>query len=314
MAFPEAFDEIEVSPREWAHVNNVRSLWTMRGARGQMLWTQLPQVGISMLNLLSPAGAVFWDAGEGYAAFVAGQTRNAQTWSMRDGASREVLGILSRNGIDARSFTAQVVFGGMTRSFGERFVAAELDPDYFLLAQRHASIAVPDGNRSEVSRYFQDQARAFGVRAFRAVDESLDAAGATVDPEGQAMFSWGIDALSRAQLDEVLARFASGSWSHDKEFGLMHGCRGVNVALYAQIREPDCEGLEHLVRFRVRAVVEYGTLSAVEATRAGLESPGWRSPLLANLQEELRGAFDACLSRYPSLKTDPFGQQDWIQR
>jgi len=309
MVRPETgFDEIEISASEWTHVHSVRLLWAMRGTQAHMLWTPLPQVGMWMLNLLSPAAAVFWDAGNGYAAFVAGQGRHAQAWSMREGAARKALAVMREIGVDARSFTAQVVFGGMTRSFGERFMPEELDPDFLLLAQRHASIAVPDGSRSAVSRYFHRQASAFGARAFRTVDESHDAAGAMVDAEGEAMFSLGIDALSRAQRDEVLARFASGSWRAGKEFGLMHGCRGVNVTLYARICESDREASANLLRFRARAVMEHGSLPAMEATRAGLESPGWNSPALADLQEELRADFDACLGLHPALQTDPFAQ------
>ncbi|HEY0505428.1 MAG TPA: hypothetical protein VGD42_18240 [Lysobacter sp.] len=274
-----------------------------------MLWTPLPQVGLWVLNLLSPAGSVFWDAGDGYAMFAAGQSRHAQQWSLREAATREVSAVLRESGVAQRSFASQVVFGGITRSFGARFLPDELDPEFFLLAQRHGSIAVPEGQRSAVSRYFQRQAATFGARAFRVMDENLDAAGATVDTEALAMFSLGVDALSPAQREGILALFIAGAWHPGREFALVHACRGVNVALHAPVREADRSVAEALLRYRVAAVLGHGALPGIEATRAGLESPGWSSLALADLREELRGELDTVLSLHPLLQTDPFSQQ-----
>ncbi len=309
MAVPDGrVDEFEMTRWEWTDVHSLASLWSLRSEHARMIWTPVEELDACVLTLLAPAGRMFWDFSENFQACLAGQARYTQALSARPDATTHLDALCRELGADRASFLSHVVFGGLTRPFGERYFAADLGAEVFLLAQRHASIAVPQMCQQAVSRYFRRQSEVFAEDSFRACDEAATAAGGDESDAARAALGIAVEALSAGARMEAIDWLNRAMTQTDAThaIGLVHACRGANLALYRAPGASDLGAIEALLRLRARAVIEHGTLAAVETMKAALATPGWNQLAVADLREALLGMLDARLCAYPVIQTDPF--------
>lgn len=302
-------DEGEMLRWEWTDVHSLSSLWRLRGDRGRMIWTPVEELDVCVLTLLSPLGTILWNLSEHHRAFTAGRSRFSIALSAREDATQRLDALCADLGVPRTSFLAYVPFGALTQPFGERYAPATLDPDYFLLARRHASIAVPSACRDAVSRYFHRLATVFGESAFMACPEDLVVEGSHEPEDTRLAISLGADAMS------ALQRRQAAAWlSHALEdevplatLGYVFGTFGAELSLHLDAPSSDRDAMEDVLRLRTRLLVDRASLPAVERAKASLETRGWESLALADLREELRGQLDARLCPFPVVQTDPFG-------
>ncbi len=309
MAAPDQWiAETEMTRWEWTDVHSLESLWGMRSGQARLIWTPVEELGAEILTVLAPGGRIFWDFSDAFQAFLVGQSRYAQALCARGDVVPHLDAVCRDLGIERASFLAHVVFGGLTRPLGDRYVPRELDPSYFLLAQRHASVAVPAACRDQVSRYFRRQAQVFGDHAFRGCDEAAVVSGGDESVAARNAISIGVEALGPEDRKSAIIWLtqALDEASVIDAIGLVHACRGVTVSMFRAPRDGELGDVESLLRLRVRAVVEHGTLAAVETTKVALATQGWDALVMADLREALRGMCDARLYGYPLIQTDPF--------
>lgn len=303
-----AVDEIEMLRWEWTGIDSLASLWSLRGSRPQLIWTPVEELDAFVLNILAPAGHVFWDFSESFQASLAGQARYTMSLNDRPDVTAHLDALCRELETPRASFLSHVVFGGLTRRFGERYFFAGTDDDIFRVAQRHASIGVPSVCVESVSRYFRRQAQVFADRAFRTYDEAAIASGGEESDAARTAISLGAEALPGA------ARTAAIDWLTQAigqpgaldAIGLMHACRGANLGLFRTPGADHLDSIGTLLRMRVHAVVEHGTLAALDTMKSALTTPGWDRVEVAELRETLRGLIDTRLHAYPVAQTDPF--------
>lgn len=285
------------------------TLQSMRSESGRMIWTPVEEFDALVLTLLAPRGTVFWNQSEYHRAFEAGRSRFSIALSMREDAMQCLDALCADLGAPRKSFLAYVPFGAFTRPFGDRHAPGILDCDYFLLARRHVSIAVPSACRGAVSRYFHRLATVFVESAFMACSEEIAVEGSH-EPEAIRMaIGLGADAMSPSQRKEAIAwlSHAIDDAPPMATLGYLFGTFGAELALRLDPLAGDAGAVEQVLRLRTRLLVERASLPALGRAKASLETPGWEALALADLREELRGQLDARLCPYPIVQTDPFG-------
>ncbi len=309
MAVPEEpLEEIEMTRWEWTDVHSLPVLWSMRGARARMIWTDIEELDAVLLTLLAPRERIFWNFGENHRAFLAGRARYALALQTGQATVSRVDELCREVGAARASFLADIVFAGLTRLFGDRYGPADIGTDHYLRAQRHVSVVVPSQCREAVSRYFRRQAGVFGDSAFLSCRETVAVVGGAEPDAVRAALAIGVEALNGQQRRDAIAWLAQALDGPDprQDTGLALACTGTVLALFRAPAATALDEVAELLRLRVRFVVECGALSAVEATRATLATPGWDAVEVADLRELLIGALDARLCPYPILQTDPY--------
>ena len=306
----DSFRETNRDTWDWSDTNSLESLRSLSGDSACLIWTSIEELDAFVLNVVAPKGHVFWDVSDGYAAFIRGAARFSQALSLSLETRDRLRDVLEEAGIERRSFCSHVVFGGLTRPYGDYFLPVHLGGDYFLLAQRHMSIGVPASCRPAVARYFHRQMASFGDRALRECAEhsSLYGNGIASGSLARSALVLPLDALSSDERFEALDAMENGHWQAGRDFDLSHACRGIEIALLKPPAPDEVNSISALSRRRVELALDQGSLLVLERMKARLETPGWNSLSLADLREELRAALDTRLAGYPIIQTDPFGE------
>lgn len=304
--------EIELDTSRLKLLDSIKALRDFRSGEVTLIWTPLPGMDVCILNLLSPRQQVFWSFGE-YAAFGRGRFRVGQALLGKPETLARITALLSKSG-DAKSFYSHVLLGGLTRYFGDKFIPRELGAGYFLLAQRHDSIVVPNVCRPSVTLYFQRMAKTVATDAAYPCEEQYSLAGDRPDVSICAdLLSVPVEVMGAERCRNVQYELRTigasyRDWQPGREFELRYGCRGgIHVGLIRRPTRPTLlESFAEIVRFRVNVAATLCALPVVERVKIELDMPGWHSRDLADLRNELRSLLDSELSTYPGYETDPF--------
>jgi len=87
-----------------------------------------------------------------------------------------------------------------------------------------------------------------------------------------------------------------------------HWPYGYQAGVLLMLLDPatDAVGdLTTILRFRAEVAVREFSSPVLERLKQELDEPGWNQFALADLREQLRGMFDAQLSKYPVVQTNP---------
>lgn len=306
-----ALEELEWSRWEWPAVASVQDLWQLRTGALRLIWTPVEEVEGFVLNLLAPIGMIFWDFGADYAPFAHGAWEFAAAECAKEGSARRLADLCMEVGIEPRSFTAGVVYRGLTAAHGNRFFPETTDPDHFLMTQRHVSVAVPASCRSSVSRYFHRQIVAFDSRTFRELKEDAFVYGDDEPDATSLEFRHSIWRSSATDRRELRRRIDACNGCWQAPLHPHYATRGASLMLPqdATLTADELVDFEVVTRFRVATMLSHGTLHSLQNMRGqAIASGGWDALELADLREEVLGALDARLAGFPIVQIDPYAQ------
>ena len=256
----------------------------------------------ALLNILAPAGHIFWNFSGGYAygyASSEGQVKyisyiaSRAAWRQR---LRDINELCNPGGEDFYSFG---LLFGLTQAFYEEF-SGQLFVDYLA----HASIAVPAEALESMKSYYGLQLEYFADDAF-----APDIIGEPHVPGGRAEY----ERLFRTHLAEAL--------SMPEEY--VASIRGYTLGradfMRADLSVPSpsfglpaegskvSEGLAaDILKARAEWVIKNLPLHFIQSSKTELNGQRSGAPRYARLRNELRQMFDVHLARFPIIQTNPY--------
>lgn len=275
-----------------------------------MLWTPIEELGALMLNLFSPRDHLLWNLRD-YRAFQAGNVAYVDGL-VRDENSRRLLDdVITESGAERQSDFAYLLLGGLARRYGDRYFPVDTSA-LSQSAGRHLSIIVPAAQRAAVGRYFQRQYEVFGESAFHRCPDGIGVGLSddryTVAFRVLQVPADGLRMRDRQGLVAAIESIRAGElplWQHGDE----HWPYGYQAGVLLMLLSPATDAVDDIasiLRFRAEVAVREFSLPVLERVKQELEDSGWNHFALADLREELRGMFDAQLSKYPVIQTNPF--------
>jgi len=274
-----------------------------------MLWTPIEDLGALMLNLFSPQDHLLWNLRD-YRAFQSGNVAYVDSLVYGENTRRVLDDVVTESGAERRSDFAYLLLGGLARRYGDRY----FPPDTAVLSQsagRHLSMAIPEAQRSAVTRYFLRQLEIFGDSAFRRCPEGVGVGMSddrdTVASQALQQPADGLRARDRQALIAKIDAVRTGElplWQQEDE----HWPYGYQAGALLMLLDPATDAvadLASILRFRGEVAVREFSLPVLERLKQELNESGWDPVFLAELREELRGMFDAQLLKYPVIQTNP---------
>jgi hypothetical protein len=202
-----------------------------------------------------------------------------------------------------------VLLTGLTAQYGDRFMPTDLGSDYFRLAQRHFSIAVPTSSRESVSLHFREQLKVFGPEALRSCDErtQLVSDASFNRDEKYQLLGMPLGAIrdGGALADESRRLYSSAAaWTAGVDLNILYGCPGeISLALLDPVDSEMAQSLNYVARFRAHVANRICPLTVIERLSGELDTPGWTG--LPELKDELAMNFQSRLSLYPVIQVNP---------
>lgn len=277
----------------------------------QLWWTPVEELKAFALNVFSPVGHVLWNV-NAYRAFADGAFAYTQRLLQNESTVGTLNAVIRDAGAELRSDVAYKLLGGFTRAYGDRYEPPRSLLPAFLSGHRHLSVAVPDSCQPMVSRYFQEQARAFGESATRPCPEH-ERLVLTGEGDEQSLFGLlckSVAAMSDSQRHSCLALMRSGvellATDASEQFKFTGN---AGVAISALGVAPDCPWLGDfaaIARYRVEAAVRHYALPGIEKLKGDLAAKEWGVLCLADLRDALRGQLNAALAGHPVIESNPF--------
>ncbi len=301
--------ELELSRWELESIVPGGAFAVIRRQAPLMLWTPIEELGAFMLNLFSPQDHLFWNLRD-YRAFQAGNVAYVDSL-VRDENTRCVLdGVVTESGAERRSDFAYILLGGLARRYGDRYFPADTSA-LSQSAGRHLSIIVPAAQRAAVARYFQRQHEVFGESAFRRCPDGIGVG--LPDDRGTIAFQVlqhpadGLRPHDRQALVAKIASLRAGElplWQ-DGDERWPYGYQAGALLMVLDVATDAVGDVATILRFRAEVAIREFSLPVLERLKQELDEPGWNQCALADLREDMRGMFDARLSAYPIVQTNP---------
>lgn len=277
----------------------------------QLWWTPADELKSYLLNVFAPIDHVLWDFSE-YHAFGNGKFEYMHRLRLVESTASKLDALIRDAGAELKSDVADVLFGGFTRYFGDRYHPPQRSPAWSFSMGRHLSVAVPESCRLTVSRYFHEQHRVFGEASTRACPEDVSLAydSRESDPTLAKLLCSNILMLSEQERHAQLALIRSGvdvlAQRNPEHFAFTGNAIGISTAGIEQ-NSGALGDFAEIARYRVETAIRHYSLRGVEKLlKYDLANKDWGLLCLADLRDELRGQLSTKLAAYPVIDTDPF--------
>ncbi|MBQ9578412.1 MAG: hypothetical protein IJR28_02640 [Ottowia sp.] len=251
----------------------------------------------ALLNILAPAGHVFWNFSGGYTACSKGQVKYISYIASRAAWRQRLLDINELCNPGGDEFYSFGLLFGLTQAFYEEF-GGQLFVDYLT----HASIAVPAEALESMKSYYDLQLEYFADDAF-----APDIVGKPQVQGRRAEY----ERLFRTRLAEVSAmpeEYAVSIRSYT--IGMADFMRAdLSVPSFGLPAEGSkvSEGLAaDILKARAEWVIKNLPLRFIQSSKTELNGQRSGAPRYARLRNELRQMFDVHLARFPIIQTNPY--------
>lgn len=253
-----------------------------------------------LLNILAPAGHIFWNFSGGYAygyASSKGQVKYISYIASRAAWRKRLLDINELCNPSGDDFYSFGLMFGLAQAFDEEFGGR-----LFIDPLVHTSIAAPADALESMKSYYDLQLEYFADDAF-----ALDIVGKPQVPGGRVEYGQ----LFCTHLAEVLAM--------PEEYAASIRCYTIGRAdfMRADFSVPSFgfpaggskvpEGLAaDILKARAEWVIKNLPLRFIQSSKTELNGQRSGAPRYARLRNELRQMFDVHLARFPIIQTNPY--------
>lgn len=311
------FSETEVDLWSLSEFDFAENFRTHRADEVSLVWTPIHELGVSAVNVFSPAGRIFWSMDE-HRTFESAWRAFANDLNARFNLRSTVAAICAEVGKDTDSVFAGVLLRGLTSRLGESFQPQLPVEDFALLDRRLISTVVPIESTEAVCSYFRRQVEIFGSFATKACDETrfvtiLDVPAERLRKQPYLrLLETMVETLSPGDR-KVLSSAASSAMSRIEEWresqleAFEAYDRGISLFVSDRLLDdsPFLEDFRAMAEFRMCFAERYYPVGALQGLTESLNEGAWMRSRLSELRELLLLRAGPKLAQYPIILRNP---------